>query len=436
MTGKIICLFVLGLTSKSFFFSQQKIDLRNYNYPKNINIDSLIMQNDSILNIDCNNFAFFSKKSDNWTHLFLEMQRMISYHDRKLNFYHIGGSHIQADIYTHDFRTFLQSNWPGLNGERGLVFPFGLASTNNPSNYYFSSPNKWLSYRSVGSRSEDLDYGLTGAAIKCSDSVITVNFKQIRSIVKPPFDRLRIYHNTGEFFFDLNFGQQELLVSDVFHHLDLGYTEILFADKVDSLDLQFVRNSIALSTLEIYGFEFMNNLPGITYNAIGINGAGLYTYLGNNHFLRDLKINPPDFFAFSLGTNDGFTTYENFNPQEYKKNLESMIKLVLNVNPKCAILLTVPNDCLYNKKHLNKNTERQREMIYQLAEKYEQAVWDFYGIMGELGSSKTWRDKGLMQADHVHFTAKGYHLKGALLIDAFLKYLSQFEKVSKLKTSN
>jgi lysophospholipase L1-like esterase len=113
-----------------------------------------------------------------------------------------------------------------------------------------------------------------------------------------------------------------------------------------------------------------------------------------------------------------------------------MIQLVLNVNPKCAILLTVPNDCLFNKKYLNKNTERQREMIYQLAYKYEQAVWDFYGIMGELGSSKIWKDKGLMQADHVHFTSKGYHLKGALLIDAFLKYLSQFESVNKLKKRN
>lgn len=432
MGGKIICLFVLSITFNSFFFSQRLIDLRNYNHPKTTKSDSLIQKNDSILTIDCNNFTFFSKKSDNWERFFSEIQKMISNQDRKLNFYHIGGSHIQADIYTHDFRTFLQSNWPGLNGERGLVFPFGLASTNNPSNYHFSSPNKWLGYRNVGSRSEELQYGLTGAAIKCSDSIITVNFKQMRSIVKPPFNRLRIYHNTSEFFFDLNFGQQELLVADVLHHLDLGYSEIIFADKIDSLDLQFVRNCVAPANLEIYGFEFMNDLPGITYNAVGINGAGLYTYLGNEHFLRDLKINPPDFFAFSLGTNDAFTTYENFDPQVYKKNLESMIQLVLNVNPNCAILLTVPNDCLY-KKHLNKNTERQREMIYQLAEKYEQAVWDFYGIMGGLGSSKIWREKGLMQADYVHFTPKGYHLKGSLLIAAFLKFLSQFENMSELK---
>ena len=433
---KLLVFILLFVIKTPLIWSQAFDDLRNYNHPEFAKSNSEISEKKSLINLDCNQFAFFSEKSTNWFYLYTEIQKMIAKKDRKLNFYHIGGSHIQADIYTHDFRTFLQSNWPGLNGERGLVFPFGLASTNNPSNYNFSSPNNWTGFRSVSARPEDLEYGLTGAAIKCADSLIVVNFKHMRSLVKPPFNRLRIYHNTGEFFYDMNFGSQELFVTDTYHHADLGYSEIRFSDKMDSLDIQFIRTCNIASALEIYGFEFLNDLPGITYNAIGINGAGLYTYLGNDHFLRDLKIHPPDFFAFSLGTNDAYTSYENFNPQKYKENLEEMIKLVLTVNPKCAILLTVPNDCLLNKKHINKNTERQREVIYQLAAKYEQAVWDFYGIMGELGSSKSWKENGLMQADYVHFTAGGYHIKGSLLIDAFLKYLLQFDKLSEIKKLN
>ena len=433
---KLLVFILLFIIKTPLIWSQAFDDLRNYNHPEFAKSNSEINEKKSLINLDCNQFAFFSEKSTNWLYLYTEIQKMIAKKDRKLNFYHIGGSHIQADIYTHDFRTFLQSNWPGLDGERGLVFPFGLASTNNPSNYNFSSPNNWTGFRSVSARPEDLQYGLTGAAIKCADSLIVVNFKHMRSLVKPPFNRLRIYHNTGEFFYDMNFGSQELFVTDTYHHADLGYSEIRFSDKMDSLDIQFIRTCNIASALEIYGFEFLNDLPGITYNAIGINGAGLYTYLGNDHFLRDLKIHPPDFFAFSLGTNDAYTSYENFNPQKYKENLEEMIKLVLTVNPKCAILLTVPNDCLLNKKHINKNTERQREVIYQLAAKYEQAVWDFYGIMGELGSSKSWKENGLMQADYVHFTAGGYHIKGSLLIDAFLKYLLQFDKLSEIKKLN
>ena len=433
---KLLVFILLFIIKTTLIWSQAFDDLRNYNHPEFAKSNSDINEKKSLINLDCNQFAFFSEKSTNWLYLYTEIQKMIAKKDRKLNFYHIGGSHIQADIYTHDFRTFLQSNWPGLDGERGLVFPFGLASTNNPSNYNFSSPNNWTGFRSVSARPEDLQYGLTGAAIKCADSLIVVNFKHMRSLVKPPFNRLRIYHNTGEFFYDMNFGSQELFVTDTYHHADLGYSEIRFSDKMDSLDIQFIRTCNIATSLEIYGFEFLNDLPGITYNAIGINGAGLYTYLGNEHFLRDLKIHPPDFFAFSLGTNDAYTSYENFNPQKYKENLEEMMKLILTVNPKCAILLTVPNDCLLNKKHINKNTNRQREVIYQLAAKYEQAVWDFYGIMGELGSSKSWKENGLMQTDYVHFTAGGYHIKGSLLIDAFLKYLLQFDTLSELKKLN
>jgi lysophospholipase L1-like esterase len=379
------------------------------------------------IEVQCNQFQFFGAQSPNWMHLNEELSSMIQTGQGKLNFYHIGGSHLQADIYTHDFRTFLQSNWPGLSGERGLVFPYNLAHTNNPTNYDFSSPNTWKGYRSVTQRPEDFDYGLSGAAITCPDSLIVVNFKHLRTLVKPPFDRLRIYHNTGEFPYDLNFGDQELLVTDVAHYDALGYTEIRFSDHLDSLDLLFIKNCTTPYSLELFGFEFLNDLPGITYTAIGINGASLPTYLANTNFSRDLQLRKPDLFIFSVGTNDAHCSYESFDPLVYKRNLEKMIQQVLQSNPNCAILLTVPNDDYYMRKYPNRNTQRQREVIYQLAAQYQMAVWDFYGIMGELGSSKTWKIEGLMQADYVHFTGTGYHLKGTLLIEAFQKNLSSLQ---------
>jgi lysophospholipase L1-like esterase len=386
-----------------------------------------IAQKYPFIQVQCNQFQFFGAQSPNWMHLNEELSSMIQTGQGKLNFYHIGGSHLQADIYTHDFRTFLQSNWPGLSGERGLVFPYNLAHTNNPTNYDFSSPNTWKGYRSVTQRTEDFDYGLSGAAITCPDSLIVVNFKHLRTLVKPPFDRLRIYHNTGEFPYDLNFGDQELLVTAVAHYDALGYTEIRFSDHLDSLDLLFVKNCQTPFSLELFGFEFLNDLPGITYTAIGINGASLPTYLANTNFTHDLQLRKPDLFIFSVGTNDAHCSYEAFDPMVYKRNLEKMIQQVLQSNPNCAILLTVPNDDYYMRKYPNRNTERQREVIYQLAAQYQMAVWDFYGIMGELGSSKTWKIEGLMQADYVHFTGTGYHLKGTLLIEAFQKNLSSLQ---------
>ena len=419
---RFLVLFILPL----FAFGQ---------YPSLCTNDSLsaveqeIAKNYPFVEVQCNQFQFFGTESPNWLHLNKSLTQMIETGEGKLNFYHIGGSHLQADIYSHDFRTFLQSNWPGLSGERGLVFPYSLAHTNNPTNYNFSSPNTWKGFRSVNQRPEDFDYGLSGAAISCPDSLVIINFKHLRTLVKPPFDRLRIYHNTGEFPYELNFGDQELLVTDLMHFPEMGYTEIRFSDHLDSLDLLFVKNNITPFTLELFGFEFLNDLPGITYTAIGINGASLPTYLANANFSRDLQLRAPDLFIFSVGTNDAHCSYEAFDPQIYKANLEKMILQVLQSNPNCAILLTVPNDDYYMRKYPNRNTARQRDVIFQLAAQYQMAIWDFYGIMGELGSSKTWKNMGLMQADYVHFTGTGYHLKGTLLIEAFQKNLTSLQNL-------
>lgn len=406
---------------------QVEPDSNRINLFETVCIDSNAVNQFPFINFDENIFTFPSNENESWDELYNSMDSMIRFKDRKLNFYHIGGSHIQADIYTHDFRSFLQRNWPGLGGHRGLVFPFNLARTNNPGNYRFTSSNSWSGYRSVVQRPEFVHYGITGAAISCSDSLIDLNFIYKKTRVSPPIEAIRIYHNSGVIPFEFNFGSNELLIESVRRCSEMGYTEIQFTDAIDTLDIQFIRNTKEKYRLDLYGFELMNAQPGISYNSIGINGAGLYTYLDNEFFLRDLKQTPPDFFAFSVGTNDGFVPYDSFKPEDYKKNLEAMVKIVLEANPKCAILLTVPNDCYYKRRYPNKNTDRQRAVIIELAAKYNTGVWDFYGFMGGLGSSDTWRNAGLMRNDLVHFTKEGYHLKGELYIDAFLKYLNQKE---------
>lgn len=379
---------------------------------------------------DVNNYKFHSPRSANFETLYHKLSEMIEKKEGKLNFYHIGGSHIQADIYSHDAREFLATNWEGLQGERGWVFPFDLAKTNNPGNYEFSSPNSWRAYRSVVNSPSryNIDYGLLGAMITCADTAITIRFKHDRTEVPQPINHVRIFHNIGEFPYWMHFGPDELLVWKTTHNPTVGYTDVYLTDPVDTLNIQFQPTEKQVPELEIYGFILMNDEPGISYTSIGINGAGLYTYLENERFEEQLKTYPPDFFAYSVGTNDGNTTYAKFNPQVYKRNLEKMMQMALRANPDCALLLTVPNDSYYRRRYLNKNIERERTVIIELAEQYNMAVWDMYGIMGELGSSKTWKNNGLMRSDLVHFTPEGYHFKGELYIDAFLKYMDQMEQ--------
>ena len=408
-------------------------DLQSYRYPDVLGLDTSIPYRYPFIDLSKNNFRFFSEEAPNWTHFFREFDAMVSNKDRKLNFYHIGGSHLQADIYTQVFRSSLQNNWEDVCGERGQVFPFSLAGTNNPASYRFRSPNKWKGYRSVSVRPENLEYGLSGLILTCPDSVIRLTFSYDRAIVSPKFSSFRIFHNSGQMPYSIYLLNEDVSIHEIMLNEELGYTEFILNSEIDSLSIEFVRKSYTSHPLELYGVTLMNEEPGASYSAIGVNGASLSSYLGNSKFEEQLCQYPPDFFAFSVGTNDANIPASSFDPQRYKSNLEQMILKVLRCNSDCAILLTVPNDAYYQKKYPNPNLNNLREMIFQLAEKYKLAVWDFYGIMGESGSSKMWLNNGLMQADLIHFSGLGYQIKGQLYFDAFLKFLQQMRDTEKMK---
>ena len=123
--------------------------LEAYAFPDFRDMDTAYQSTYPFVHYEVNNYKFYTEKSPNFETFYRKMSNIIETKKGKLNVYHIGGSHIQADIYSHDAREFLQSNWDGAQGERGWVFPFDLARTNNPGNYEFSSPNSWRAYRSV-----------------------------------------------------------------------------------------------------------------------------------------------------------------------------------------------------------------------------------------------------------------------------------------------
>jgi lysophospholipase L1-like esterase len=402
--------------------------LNTYVPPYFKELDTNLKNQYPFIDFSKNNFQFYTPNSPTFETLYSNMKKMIELKDRKLNFYHIGGSHIQADIYTNDARNYLQTKWEDLPGERGMVFPFSLAKTNNPGNYSIKSTNTWSPYRCVGRDKCELEFGCLGAVVSCPDSIINIVFKYNRTEVQPKFTHIRIMHNIGELPFDFNFGENEILILDKKTHEAKGYTDVFFTDGIDSFDLQISRLITEPTYFQLSGFQLLNQKPGISYNSIGINGAGLYSYLDCLNFKEQLKLLPPDFFAFSVGTNDGNVPYDAFDPKVYKSNLEKMMKIVLEVNPDCAILLTVPNDSYYHRKYLNRNIAREREVIIELAIQYQIPVWDLYGLMGELGSSKKWMRAGIMRSDLVHFTNTGYHLKGDIYMDAFLKWMEQMEQ--------
>ena len=421
----ILLLFIFS----SGTFAQKK-DLNRYSFASFFMLEKSYDTLFPFVRYEKNSFVFYTPDAPNHKIFYHKFNQVVKQKNGKLNLYHLGGSHLQADIYTHDIRTFLQTHWQGLTGERAWIFPFNLAHSNNPGNYRFESDNEWTGYRSAKQKqaSTPYDYGLLGYVITTKDSVVNLHYYYRKTQIKPPIQHLKILHNRGDFPYDINFGDKEKFVIKTVQNPRLGSTDVYFSTPVYEFNLQFVKKTANDTELELYGFLFTNNESGFSYSAIGVNGAGLYTYLDNRRFKEQLEMYPPDFFVFSVGTNDGNVPYDKFHPDEYKQNLIKMIDLVLSVNPECAIVLTVPNDSYFRRRYLNRNIARERKIIIEVAKKYKLPVWDLYGIMGELGSSKTWLKNNLMRPDLIHFTFEGYHFKGKLFIDAFMKYLKELQE--------
>ena len=83
----------------------------------------------------------------------------------RINILHIGGSHVQADIFSHTVRCRIDS----LNGEfkpsRGVLFPYQVAKTNNPSNYKVTYAGEWKSSRNIKRDREAISAGIHSAFV-------------------------------------------------------------------------------------------------------------------------------------------------------------------------------------------------------------------------------------------------------------------------------
>lgn len=389
---------VLGVVDTSFY---RKYDYIRYAYNK----------------------FFFPDESPLFLKFMQRFDTAVNEGKRKLNVYHIGGSHIQADIYTNEIRKYIQDFGPGLKTARGWIFPFTMLGTNNPGYYKVEHTGKWDP--SFCTRPKDsARTGLLGVSATTHDSISSIKIYYRKEEQMYYHNRVKVYYEKGHPHYKAEFLPASLVKSV---HVDTvaGFTEFELKKYTDTLHVRFLRTEPDSDGLTCYGFELLGDQGGVCYNTIGVNGASFMSYLRCKHFEEQLRQTPPDMFIISIGTNDANT--DKFDPSEYERNYTNFINIIRRVNPNCAILLTVTNDCYYYRRYPNRNTALMRDVIYKLAAKYKYGVWDFYAIMGGFGSSQRWYKDGLMHRDRIHFSFRGYQIKGALFYEAFLKYLEEYE---------
>lgn len=336
----------------------------------------------------------------------------------KINIVHFGGSHVQAGQLTSAMRYYFSKFNSESRGERGFVFPSRIIKSNGPDYTKAEFTGTWESCKSTVSN-HYCDWGMAGQTAKTSSEISSVKMWSfdVDSVIYQ-ITSCRIYRKDIDNNFHIEIVNKES--NEIFQNEK--FIDVVFENPIDTLEFNIIKKETTKSNFELQGVLFQNsNSQGISYHGLGVNGAGIKSYLKCdllNQQLNDLK---PDLFIIGLGLNDTYVPAGKFNSKEFLNNYESFITNLKNNYPNCTILLMTNNDSYYKRQYNNKNVIEFNEIIRQLARKHDCSVWDLYGIMGGENSIKKWVKADIAKPDLIHFTNKGYFIQADLLFRSLMR---------------
>lgn len=365
-----------------------------------------------------------------------------------VNILHLGGSHIQADVFSNRIRSRMLRDIPLSPSSRGFVFPFTAANSNTPISYASRKRGYFRWERSV-LKNREKPLGLLGFQVTAIDPGAEIrialdtripgekfwSFTKVRLFgfsrdgIEPVlrFEENGTRHRgkpdsvSESFLFEVPRRADSLIFTFPWKNAE---KEKAFRDTLEKLDslgkAAFLADSNVLRKTPAFtltGIFLSDSLPGLTYNSIGVNGAGLEAYLSLENFERDLDFSPPDLVILSIGINDANTA--NFDAELFKARYDSLVVRIRKVSPKAALLFMSNNDCYLTKTGKpNENGEAVARAAYELAKKHRGGFWDMYRVMGGFKSIDAWVAADYAKKDRVHFKNAGYELLGDLFFEA------------------
>lgn len=360
---------------------------------------------------DKNYLQYPAGKSPDYALFLRKLDTLLATGGTDVRVLHVGGSHVQAGTMSDRLRRRFLSLKYGMDGGRGLVFPFAAASTNTPVSYNSSYSGRWESANCL--RPADVELGLSGITITAVDTSAKVNLDLIPR-------EFHLMHQRYSFNRVDVLGEGELEPVIILqgrdtirgvhggrhHHFDLPYY-------ADWLQLAFKGDG----QFQLRGLYLDRPNLGFSLCEAGINGASTTSWTRCSLWEEDLRRLHPDLVIFSIGIND---IQGNFDPSRFKSNYRELIRKIRKVNPRCAILFSGINDSQLRRHGVNPYTQAVEKAFFELAKEFKAVFWDWYEVMGGYGSMASWQEAGLAQSDKIHFTSSGYEMLGDLLFDAII----------------
>jgi lysophospholipase L1-like esterase len=349
-----------------------------------------------------------------------KLEKLVSTGEGRINVVQIGGSHIQAGVFSGQIRTRLQQMNGEMNAGLGFMFPYRMARTNTPFGYYIRYTGDWQTCRNIEMRKTcTLGVGGIAATTKSEKAEITVLLEK-ENTLDYSYNRVKVFYQAPDSVYTISV--DSALIKNVIQTND--YTEFELNNRVDSLNIVIQKNAGKEGSFTLFGITTERAPNGFLYHSIGVNGAHVPAFLRCDLFEQQLATLKPDLVILGLGINDAYG--RKFSQAEFEANYTGLIAKIRRAAPETAIVFTTNNDSYLYRRYVNKNGAKVEESMTKLAKKHNAGVWNMYEVMGGLNSVVLWEKNGLAQRDKVHFTREGYLLLGDLFSNALMQNFEDY----------
>lgn len=335
---------------------------------------------------------------------------------------HFGDSLIEMELLPAPVRVHLQTKW-GDSGH-GFILPSRPKPWYRPRHVLFDPASAWICTDMHSETPRNRCFGLGGAyglAYK-SDAKVTIGTDK-KGPVGQNVSRFQILFplepEGGVITVKLDGKTLGRIDTAAEGYLE-AFAEITAPDGPHKLQLIAEKQG-----LRMHGVILERETPGVVYDALGINGSGVDTYLSadETHWIGQIKHRNPDLVIMGIGTND---TFPELDLKGYARDLKKLIRRIKQARPNGSILFMAPLDRALKvggELVSNPMTPRIVATQRQVAAEMEIAFWSAFDAMGGEGSMARWfyARPRLGAGDFFHPTPQGGEVLGEMFYQALMQ---------------
>lgn len=355
--------------------------------------------------------------------LFAKMLTQRTTGGEKVQVVHIGDSHILGNLVTREVRERLQREFGDAG--RGFIFPYKLAQSNGPKDYLVETNCRWNGSNCQRDLSAETSYGLSGFKVETNNinGEMTFRMRDTATSEMELFTKVTVFHRKNALEFEI-LVRDEISNQDAQLFIEDDYAHSYYFDRpVGQVTITAKKTSDKQRTLTIDGISLENELSGVLYHSIGVNGGKFMDFVRAKNFAIQVADLEPDLIILSFGTNEG---QGRINVAYQQEAMKALTDKLLERCPTAVIMLTTPADSYLHGRGFNPYINDISAVIRDFARENGFALWDLYNFSGGENSAISWKSNRLMSSDSVHYSKAGYAVQGKLLYQSIIKGYNGF----------